>query len=411
MTVLTKLKRYLDAERVPYHVLTHPPAFTAREVARATDMPGHAVAKVVIAKAGRQAVMVVVPAPWRVDLEKVARVVTGRPLRLATEREVAALFPGCEVGAMPPFGNLFGMPVYLDRSLEDEEHLVFNAGSHTEALLVRCADFRSVVGPVVGDFMQWAGHLGPTARDELARALRRRRAMLLREFGAAEADLAFIGEDRESEIEERAQEEGAADVLARLDDRTLADVHAIDAALQRMIDGTYGRCATCDAPIPLTRLRAIPTARTCRPCAEEAEAAGTAPAEEMPPAHPGTTPADVALLSDREAEVLLREQLRDDGRLDLDELRVVCRHGIVHLDGVVPSETEHAILLELVQDVAGFGDVVDRVRVQALRHEPEVRAGEPPPPGWEPGPTEDVVESAEEGRDYVAPVGPPPTRS
>jgi len=250
-------------------------------------------------------------------------------------------------------------------------------------------------------------------RAELAQALRRRRAALLKEFFDAEADLRFIGEDREPELEERAQEERAARVLARLDDRTLREVTEVHAALQRLIDGTYGRCLDCGRTIPVPRLRAVPTAVLCVDCARRAEAAPSgAPAPEAP-RHPGRLPADLEPLLDREVEAALRELVREDRRIDAQELRIVCRHGVVHLDGAVPSEAEHRMLLELVTDVAGCEDVVDRVRVSALPWERADRSRPAPsartrPGRLEPVGTEDVVESTEEGLGYLAPDRPPP---
>ena len=108
-------------------------------------------------------------------------------------------------------------------------------------------------------------------RAELAQALRRQRATLLKEFFDTEDDLRAIGEDREPELEERAQEERAARILARLDDRSLREIGEIHGALQRMIDGTYGKCLDCGRAIPVLRLRAVPTAVSCVECARESE--------------------------------------------------------------------------------------------------------------------------------------------
>jgi len=134
MPVLAKLKAYLDENRVPYEVLSHRSACTAQEVAAAQHVPGREMAKVVMAKTGDGFVMAVLPATRRLDVEKLAaRVPEGRA-RLATEDEFFGLFPQCERGAMPPFGNLFGLPVYVDESLALDEHIVFPAGSCTETV-------------------------------------------------------------------------------------------------------------------------------------------------------------------------------------------------------------------------------------------------------------------------------------
>lgn len=124
----------------------------------------------------------------------------------------------------------------------------------------------------------------------------------------------------------------------------------------------------------------------------------------------GKLPEDLRLLSDRELEGVLRETVRGDGRVDLDELRIVCRHGVAYLDGALPNEAEHRILLKLVIDVSGLTEVVDRIQVKELLWEREDRAKievpEERPPWFEPPSTDDIVESAEEGVDYEPPIGP-----
>jgi len=250
-------------------------------------------------------------------------------------------------------------------------------------------------------------------RAELVQALRRQRAALLKQFFDAEADLRSIGEDREAELEERAQEERAARILARLDDRSLREITEIHAALQRMIDGTYGKCLDCGRAVPLARLRAVPTAAFCVECARQEEITPPGAPATMEPRHPGRLPPDLEPLLDREVEEALRELVREDRRVDVDELRLVCRHGVVHLEGAVPSEAEHRILLKLVTDVAGCEEVVDRVQVNELLWERPDRSRPAPrertrPARFEPVGTEDVVESTEEGLDYVPPDRPPP---
>lgn len=152
MPTLTALKRYLEEKRVPFEMLTHPAAYTAQEVAAAQHVPGRDLAKVVIAKTGERFVMAVLPALHRVDLLKLAAAVPERDARLASEPEFAALFPQCEPGAMPPFGNLFDLDVYVDKSLAREEHIVFQAGTHTDTVRMRYSDFAALVRPTVGDF-------------------------------------------------------------------------------------------------------------------------------------------------------------------------------------------------------------------------------------------------------------------
>jgi DnaK suppressor protein len=241
-------------------------------------------------------------------------------------------------------------------------------------------------------------------RVEFAQQLRARRGALLKQFFGAEADLRTIAEDREPELEERAQEDDAARVLARLDDRSLHEVAEIHAALGRIIAGTYGRCLDCGRAIPLRRLRALPTTALCIECAREEESAPPTAPVAVEAAHAGRLPGDLDSLLDREVEQALRELVREDGRVDLDDVRLVCHHGVVRLEGAVPSEAEHRMLLKLVTDVAGCGDVVDHVHVSELFQEPTGRRRAARRPL---SPTEDVFESAERGLDYRAPDRPP----
>jgi RNA polymerase-binding transcription factor DksA len=248
-------------------------------------------------------------------------------------------------------------------------------------------------------------------RAELTQALRRQRAALLKQFFDAEANLRSLAEDGEAELEERAQEERAARVLARLDDRSLREVREIHTALQRMIDGTYETCLDCHHTIPVARLGAVPTATCCVECARVREQASAAAPAATETRHPGGLPPDLEPLLDREIGEALRQLVQEDQRVDLDELRIVCRHGVVHLEGAVPSEAEHQILRRLVTDIAGCEEIVDHVRVDELLRERPDRTPPAPdelvrPGRFEPASTE-VVESIEEELDYLAPDRPP----
>jgi Ala-tRNA(Pro) deacylase len=152
MSMLAALRRVLAEHDVPFEVLTHSPAYTAQEVAAAQHVPGRDLAKVVVVKAGTRFVMAVLPATQHLDLLKLAGTLPEREARLATEAEFAELFPGCEPGAMPPFGNLFGMRVYVDESLAAEATIVFQAGTHVETVRMAYRDFAEIVRPLVGDF-------------------------------------------------------------------------------------------------------------------------------------------------------------------------------------------------------------------------------------------------------------------
>jgi RNA polymerase-binding protein DksA len=246
--------------------------------------------------------------------------------------------------------------------------------------------------------------------DKLETALRNRWNALMKEGADTEADLEFIARDRESEFEERAQAERAGRVLARLRDRNTQEIEEIDAALSRVAQGTYGVCTVCGRRIAIRRLLALPAASSCKACAEKPRG-GSAGAPEAERSPVGPVPADLRLLSDRELETSIRDLVRQDGRIDTNELRVVCRHGVVHLDGALPSEGEHRILAKLLTDVAGLREVVDRLWIRELSWEREGRSkgalGGKPPPSYEPTETEDIVRSEEEGLGYAPPTGPP----
>jgi Ala-tRNA(Pro) deacylase len=153
MPILTKLREYLDKEKVAYEVLAHRQAFTAQEVAEAQHVHGAELAKVVMLRSGPQFIMAVLPAPQRVDLDR-ARAAMGKPdVVLATEAEFEGLFPQCEAGAMPPFGNLYGLPVFVDQILTRDDTIVFNAGTHTQTVKMKYADFARLVRPHVCSFV------------------------------------------------------------------------------------------------------------------------------------------------------------------------------------------------------------------------------------------------------------------
>jgi Ala-tRNA(Pro) deacylase len=148
MPILGRLKAFLDANGVRYTVLSHPPVFTAEAVAAAEHVPPQELAKVVIVKTDGRFRMLVLPASRKVDLRKLP----DRRARLATEAEFAHLFPHCEPGAMPPFGNLFGLPVHVDRTLARDEEIVLQAGTHRDAVRMKYADFVRLVEPTVDDY-------------------------------------------------------------------------------------------------------------------------------------------------------------------------------------------------------------------------------------------------------------------
>jgi Ala-tRNA(Pro) deacylase len=151
MSVAAKLKECLDDNKVNYDVLTHAQVYTAQDVAAAMHVSGNDLAKSVVVKADDRFVLAVLPAPRKVDEERFGKLIGAKEVRMAHESEFASLFPGCELGAMPPFGNLYGVDVYVDRSLTADEEIVFNAGNHAEAIRMKYKDFERLVSPKVGD--------------------------------------------------------------------------------------------------------------------------------------------------------------------------------------------------------------------------------------------------------------------
>ncbi|OGP26608.1 MAG: hypothetical protein A2038_05580 [Deltaproteobacteria bacterium GWA2_57_13] len=149
MPILKRLKEVLDQAKVSYEVYVHPQAFTAQEIAARQHMSGREMAKVVILKADAAYVMAVVPASRMVSLRKAKAALGAKNVSLATESEFASLFPECEIGAMPPFGNLFGLPVYVDPALEKDETIFFNAGNHIQTVRLKYQDFKEMVKPQV----------------------------------------------------------------------------------------------------------------------------------------------------------------------------------------------------------------------------------------------------------------------
>jgi Ala-tRNA(Pro) deacylase len=140
---------FLKRERIPYRTITHPVAYTAQEEAAAAHVSGRRWAKTVVCLADYQPVQVVVPADRIVDVERLRELTRAGTVRLCTEDEIATLYPECERGAMPPLGPLYGQNVFVDSALADEPDIVFNAGTHADAIEMDYADFANLVHPVV----------------------------------------------------------------------------------------------------------------------------------------------------------------------------------------------------------------------------------------------------------------------
>jgi len=151
MTARQRLERYLREEGVSFETLIHSLAYTAQEVAAAQHTPGRQLAKVVLADADGQLVMLVLPASFRVDFPKLRSVLKAKKVRLATEEQFAGTFTDCEVGAMPPFGNLYGLQVYIDESMAKVREIVFKSGSHSTSVKMKYADYERLAKPTIVD--------------------------------------------------------------------------------------------------------------------------------------------------------------------------------------------------------------------------------------------------------------------
>ena len=148
-----QLKEFLDRNNVKYVSITHSTAYTAQEIAALTHTKGRDLAKTVIVKLDDTLAMAVLPASYQVALEELKQGTKTTSAALATEAQFRARFTGCETGAMPPFGNLYDMPVFVDESLTKDKEIAFNAGSHNELIRMAYADFERLVQPTVLKFL------------------------------------------------------------------------------------------------------------------------------------------------------------------------------------------------------------------------------------------------------------------
>jgi Ala-tRNA(Pro) deacylase len=146
-----RLKEFLDRENVKYVSISHSPAYTAQEIAASAHVPGKELAKTVMVKLDGRMAMAVLPASLKVDFAKLKRASEAGQVELASEREFRDMFPGCEVGGMPPFGNLYDMDVYVSPQLAEDEEIAFNAGSHTELVKLAYRDFERLVRPKLAE--------------------------------------------------------------------------------------------------------------------------------------------------------------------------------------------------------------------------------------------------------------------
>ena len=147
-----RLEVYLREHQVPFQLQHHTQAFSAQKIAASEHIPGKMVAKTVIVRADDHMIALVLPSTYLVDLKKIQAALGAGEIRLAHEAEFVATFPDCEVGTMPPFGNLYGIPVYVEKRLSEEETMVFPVGTYTETMSLTYADFERLVHPTVVAF-------------------------------------------------------------------------------------------------------------------------------------------------------------------------------------------------------------------------------------------------------------------
>ncbi len=155
MVIVARIKRYLEEQGVDYKATVHPTAYTAQQVAQATHTKGKTVAKVVMLKADGKLVMAVLPATHRVSLEKAKAVLAAQDVSLAKEEEFKDLFPDCEVGAEPPFGNLYGVEMIADSVLWEDAQITFNAGTHSDAITIAFTDWLKLTNPKRAEFAEF----------------------------------------------------------------------------------------------------------------------------------------------------------------------------------------------------------------------------------------------------------------
>jgi Ala-tRNA(Pro) deacylase len=150
---LSNLREFLDSKHVKYMVISHSIAYTAQGIAALTHCSGKKLAKTVIVKIDGILAMAVVPAPARVDLDRLRTLTGAQAVEIASEHEFKDAFPDCEMGAMPPFGNLYDMTVYADADLAENEEITFSAGTHRELVRMNWVDMVRLVNPILGDLI------------------------------------------------------------------------------------------------------------------------------------------------------------------------------------------------------------------------------------------------------------------
>ena len=196
------------------------------------------------------------------------------------------------------------------------------------------------------------------------------RQEIFEQYQRFEFDLQALGE-RDVEMEEEAQKADEISLLDQLVERDKDKLEEIDLALFRMAADNYGTCERCHKPISLERLETLPSSRLCRMCARKYDEKQ----KKLPWAWEVITraelPDEYKNLGNKELQMVILENIHNDGRIDLDELEISCRNGVVYLEGAVPNENEHQILIRLLSDVMGLASIIDHLRIRELISGPE----------------------------------------
>jgi len=158
MAIAASIRDFLKRERVPYTLFGHRPAYTAQQEAQVAHIQGRHWAKCVCCFADSEPILAVVPADLMVDFDRLSELVRAQTVRLATESEMTSMYPECELGAMPPFGPIYKQRVFVDKSFVGDPEMVFNGGTHTDAVCMHFSDFADIVKPTVGAFARRLQH-------------------------------------------------------------------------------------------------------------------------------------------------------------------------------------------------------------------------------------------------------------
>jgi Ala-tRNA(Pro) deacylase len=154
MPIPQRICDFLDSQNVPYEAIHHSQAFTAQEIAHSLHVSGKKCVKAVVAERDHEIVLVVMPAAHRLNFQALRSALKANQLEMLVESELAGLFPDCDIGAIPPFGNLYGIDVWVDRAVASTERIVFCAGTHEDCIRMRYSDFAKLARPFVGQFSE-----------------------------------------------------------------------------------------------------------------------------------------------------------------------------------------------------------------------------------------------------------------